>query len=113
MPLGDLNIRWVGGDGQGAGANIDEFDAAAAADFDLKASGIDAELDDVLVDGAVVIDDVATQNVDDSADTDLDQFDDQADAMWARLAAELGDVLEVAPTDTDEDEQEVDGEDDE
>ena len=114
LPLGDLNIRWVGGDGQGAGANIDEFDASAAADFDLKAGDDMAhELDDVVVDGAVVIDDVASDEIEDSGDTDLDEFDDQADAMWARLAAELGDVLDAKPTDVLDDEEDLKGEDNE
>ena len=109
VPLGDLNIRWVGGDGEGAGANIDEFDAAAGADFDLKvdAEQVDGELDDVLVDGAVVIDDVATEDVhDDGGDADLDAYDDQSEALWARLAAELGDVLDAKPTDLLDDEDE-------
>ena len=111
VPLGDLNIRWVGGDGQGAGANIDEFDAAASDDFDLKAGAevLDEQLGDVLVDDSLVIDDLPSEDLDeveDSGDTDLDAFDVQAQDIWARLASELGDVLDGAPADS------SDGEDD-
>ncbi|MEI7443212.1 MAG: segregation/condensation protein A [Actinomycetes bacterium] len=96
-PLGDLHIRWVGGDRDGIGANIDEFDASAAADFDLKAGADDSALDDVLDGDTIVIDDVAAVYEDDSADEDLDGFEEQAEAMWARLAIELGDVLDTSP----------------
>ena len=115
VPLGDLNIRWVGGDGEGAGANIDEFDAAASADFDLKAGADDVadELGDVMVDGAVVIDDVEQEEQDEqTGDADLDAYDDASEALWARLAAELGDVLDTAPVEEAPDE-EADGEDNE
>jgi len=95
-PLGDLHIRWVGGDRDGIGANIDEFDASAAADFDLKAGAEDSQLDDVIDGDTIVIDDVAVVE-DDSADEDLDGFEEQAEAMWARLAIELGDVLDTSP----------------
>ncbi|NBX71135.1 MAG: hypothetical protein EBQ98_04430, partial [Actinobacteria bacterium] len=77
--------------------NIDEFDASAAADFDLKAGAEDSQLEDVLDGDTIVIDDVATVYEDDSVDEDLDGFDEQAEAMWARLAAELGDVLDTSP----------------
>ena len=107
-PLGDLHIRWVGGDRDGIGANIDEFDASAAADFDLKAGAQDAQLGDVLDGDIVRIDDVIEEVEPDTADDDLDGFEEQAEAMWARLAAELGDVLDTSPPSDSADEENED-----
>jgi segregation and condensation protein A len=107
-PLGDLHIRWVGGDRDGIGANIDEFDASAAADFDLKAGAQDSQLGDVLDGDIVRIDDVIEEVEPDTADDDLDGFEEQAEAMWARLAAELGDVLDTSPPSDSADEENED-----
>ncbi|MBU6348430.1 MAG: hypothetical protein KGQ38_07450, partial [Actinomycetales bacterium] len=81
-----------------------EFDASAAADFDLKAgaeSELSDELADVLTGDTLTIDDEEVQGSADfeSGDDDLDDFDQQAEAMWARLAIELGGALETTSSD--------------